>query len=104
MGTAGARVASARKRSARAGPPPGRRLFTKTVARPAVGSSADHQDRVVAGDGPEDVVETCPVERGGEELRGPRRRAQQGEVGRGVRGSEQLAQQPGARALGGGGT
>ena len=48
----------------------------------AVGSSADHQHGVVAGDGAEDVGELGPVERRGEELRGARRRAQQRQVGR----------------------
>ena len=48
----------------------------------AVGSSADHQHGVVAGDGAEDVVELGPVERGGQELRGARRGAQQRQVGR----------------------
>src|SRR4051794_11690121 len=64
----------------RGGDPVRQRQEALGERRTAVGPPADHQDRVVAGDGAEDVVEAGPVERRGEELGGPGRRPQQGEV------------------------
>src|SRR4051794_38010596 len=66
-----------------------------------VGVAADHQHRVVAGDGAQDAVEVGAVERRREELRGAGRGAQHHLVARRVRGDEQLPRQPRQPAPGG---
>ena len=62
---------------------------------PAAGYVAGHdEDRVVAGDGADDVGEPGAVQRAGEELRRPGRGSEDGQVAAGVDAGEQLAQQP----------
>ena len=78
---AGVRSASARSRSASAGP--------------AVGVAGDDQQSVVPRDGAEDVGEADLVQRRGEELRRARRGAQHGQVGAALGAGEQVGQQPG---------
>jgi hypothetical protein len=57
--------------------------------------AADEQQRVVARDGAEDVVELGLVDGGGEELRRARRGARHDQVGRRLGRDEQLPGQPG---------
>ena len=74
VGRGGSRAAGELERPA----PPGRARGLMT------------QHGVVAGDGAEDVGQAGAVERGGEELGGAGRGAQDDEVGRGLGGDEQL--------------
>ena len=67
-------------------------------ASPPAGSRVIDQHGVVAGDGAEHVRQAGAVERGGEELRGPGRGAQDDEVGRRLGGHQQLAGEPGQPA------
>ena len=67
---------------------------------PAGRVAADHEHRVVAGDGAEDVGELGLVEGTGEELGGTRRRPEDDQVGARLGADQQLAAEAG-QALGG---
>jgi hypothetical protein len=64
--------------------------------------AADDQERVVAGDGAEDVTQVGLVERGGQELCGAGRGAEHDEVGARLRADEELGAEPGEPVAAGG--
>ena len=63
-------------------------------AAPPIGLAGHDEDRVVAGDGADDLGQAGAVDRAGQELRRARRGAQHDQVAAGVGAGEQLAQQP----------